>query len=241
MAMWSFWACQAPVDARLAAGDTAAREARWADAHAAFTAASELDPQSAKALARAGYAAWQLGERPKAISAWDKARALAPDDPEVRTGLALVALEALDAGAALELLAQHDAPLARLARARARLLRGAPGDAQAALDDAQSVLTGAPASAEAAYLAGSAQVALRRFADAQATLERLQLAHPASPLGPYGLARLAAAQERPTDALLHLAAARTAAPALWRPEAVAADPAFGFLSSTPDFKRLVGK
>jgi tetratricopeptide (TPR) repeat protein len=241
MVACSLWACQAPVEARLAAGDAAAREGRWADAQKEWTRASELDPSSAKALARAGYAAWQLGDRAKALAAWEQARGLSPQDPDARAGLALVALEARDAGSALELLTDDVTPLARLARARARLLRGGPGDAQAALDELQPLLAVTPPAAETTYLAGSAQVALRRYADAQATFERLQQAHPGSPLGPYGLARLAAAQERPTDALLHLAAARAAAPAAWRPEAVAADPAFGFLSSNSDFKRLVGK
>jgi hypothetical protein len=60
-------------------------------------------------------------------------------------------------------------------------------------------------------------------------------------LGGYGLARLAAAQSRQTDALLYLGEAKNAAGSSWNSERVAADPAFAFLAQTPEFKALVGK
>ena len=129
----------------------------------------------------------------------------------------------------------------QLVLAQALLARGGPDDAAAALVAAQRAATASPGDPEVDYLVGSAQIALRRFSDAQGTLEALQRRHPDSPLGSYGLARLAAAQSRQTDALLHLSAARAAAGSAWNPERVAADPAFAFLISAPEFKALVGK
>ncbi|HEY1087572.1 MAG TPA: hypothetical protein VGE37_07755, partial [Archangium sp.] len=115
----------------------------------------------------------------------------------------------------------------------------AKGEASQALTAAQEASAALPQDPAVAYLVGSSQLALRRFADAQGTFEALQRLDPKSPLGSYGLARLAAAQSRQTDTLLHLAAARTAAGSGWNPARVAADPAFAFLNATPEFQALL--
>lgn len=232
-------ACQKPAEARLAAGDSAAREGRWAEARAAFQEASELAPSDPLPLTRLGFARWRLGEHAGAAEAWARARSLSPDFPDAKLGEALVAIEAGDAGAALLLLADANTPLGLLSRARAALLQGGPGDAALALEAAQAAAAIDDGSAEALYLTGSALVALGRYADAQAAFEQLAQRHPASPLAPYGLARLAAAQERAPDALLHLTAARRVAGTTWDARAVAADPAFAFLSTAPEFKALL--
>lgn len=235
-------ACQKPLDARLQAGDEAARAGRWPDAHAAYADAVALDASSGPAHARLGLASWELGKHDEAVAAWTTAARLQPQNEEAAEGLARAALEAADAGAAVQRLEPVKAPTRpsfHATLARALLARGAPEDAPAALAAAQRAAAALPGDPEADYLVGSAQLALKRYGDAQATLEGLLRRHPRSPLGSYGLARLAAAQHRPTDALLQLAAARTAAGSGWNPARVAADPAFAFLSATPEFKALL--
>jgi hypothetical protein len=69
--------------------------------------------------------------------------------------------------------------------------------------------------------------------------EALERSDPQSPLGAYGLARLAAAQGRSTDALLYLRSARSLSGERWAPERVQADPAFAFLAKMPEFQALL--
>lgn len=237
-------ACAKPSERQLDRGNEAAAAGRLDEAKAAYQAAAAQDPSSARAQALLGNARWSAGDRPGAARAWQAARALEAKNAEAARGLALAALEAGDAGAALEELGPLEGGAGageRLLRARALLARGAPGDAEQALADAQAAAAAAPAAAEPVYLVGSAQVALRRFADAQATFEGLQKASPRSPLGPYGLARLAAAQSRSTDTLLYLKQARAAAGPAWSPDLVGSDPAFNFLAESPDFRELLGR
>ncbi len=236
-------ACQKPLDARLQAGDSAALAGKWPGARDAWAEAAKLDPSSAPAQAKWGVALWQLGERGLAAEAWARAASLDPALDVALEGLARLDLEAGDAGAAASRLEAVASPAGslRLALAQALLARGAPGDASAALAHAQAFVLTAPTDADGLYLVGCAQVALRRFGDAQGTLDDLQRQHPTLPLGSYGLARLAAAQGRQTDVLLNLAAAKSRAGSSWKPARVAADPAFAFIASTQEFMTLVGK
>lgn len=244
-AILALCACQKPLDAKLQAGDAAARAGKWEAARDAWSGATQLDPRSAIAHAKLGVALWELGLKDEAAAAWEAAVAIEPNAEDAVASLARLDLELLDAGAAVERLSLVQAPVTaafQLTLARALLARGAPDDAAAALTAAQRAASATtPADPEADYLVGSAQIALRRFSDAQGTLEGLQRRRPELALGSYGLARLAAAQHRQTDALLHLSAARAAAGSTWKPERVAADPAFTFLSATPEFKALVSK
>lgn len=242
VALSALAACQAPAEARLQAGDAAARAGQWQVAFDAWREAASLDQRSAVARTRLGFAAFELGRRVDAEAAWRAALAVEPGTEDALEGLARLALEASDAGAALEQLSVVTAPVGpsfQATLARALLARGGAGDAAAALLAAQRASAAAPGDPEADYLVGSAQVALRRFGDAQGTFEGLLRRQPKSPLGSYGLARLAAAQQRPTDALLHLAAARAAAGIGWNPARVAADPAFAFLVATPELRALL--
>ena len=237
-------ACARPAERELARGNEAAAAGRLDEARAAYEAAAGLDPSSARAQALVGNARWSSGDRAGAAQAWQAARALEPRHPLATRGLALAALEAHDAGAALEELGQLEGPPGpevRLLRARSLLARGAPGDAEQALADAEAAAAANPGAAEPGYLVGSAQVALRRFADAQTTFEQLQKAQAKSPLGAYGLARLAAAQSRSTDTLLYLKQARAVAGPAWSPDLVGSDPAFTFLAESPDFRELLGR
>lgn len=244
LALLTLGACQKPLDAKLQAGDTAARLGKWEQARTAWAEATQLDPRSAAAYLKLGIAHWELGQKDEAAAAWTTALSIDPTSEDALGALARLDLERLDAGAAVERLQPIQAPLTagfERVRAQAFLARGQPDDAAAALSAAQRALAAAPGDVEAEYLVGSAQIALRRFSDAQGTLEALQRRRPESPLGSYGLARLAAAQSRQTDALLHLSAARAAAGSSWKAERVAADPAFAFLLSAPEFKALVSK
>ncbi|MFZ5443685.1 MAG: tetratricopeptide repeat protein [Myxococcota bacterium] len=235
--------CPKPYEAKLQAGEAAARAGRWKDARDAWAEAAKLEPGAALPLARRGLAEWQLGERPAALESWRAAVQLEPAQPLALEGLALGALAATDAGAAVAHLGALDSPQGslRLTLARALLARGADTDASAALTHLTAALAEAPQDADTLYLLGSAQIVLKKYGDAQGTFEALQRAHPTSPLGSYGLARLAAAQARQTDTLLNLTAAKNVAGSGWNAAQVAADPAFAFLSDNADFKALVGK
>jgi tetratricopeptide (TPR) repeat protein len=244
VALCALCACQKPLEARLQAGDAAARAGKWDVARTQWTEATQLDPRSPVAFAKLGVALWELGLKDDAATAWAEAVAIDPNAEDAVSSLARLDLERADAGAAVGRLLLVQAPVTtsfQLVLARALLARGAPDDAAAALVAAQHAASATPADPETDYLVGSAQIALRRFSDAQATLEGLVRRHPGSPLGSYGLARLAAAQSRQTDSLLHLSAARAAAGSAWNPERVASDPAFAFLVAAPEFKALVSK
>ncbi len=228
-------ACRGREASRLREGNLAAANGALvaAEQHFAEAASTATDPRP---LVLHANALWALEQRSAAVTEWERAQRLDPADRAARLGLALAALDAGDAGAAVELVGPQEG---QLLRARALLLRGGEGDAQRALDE----LTQGPASPEQQFLLGSALTALRRFTDAQAAFDRLSAGDPAGVfLGRYGLARLAAAQGRPTDALLHLAAARAAAPPHgWNGEAVGRDPAFAFLVDSGEFRALVAQ
>lgn len=237
--------CQAPHDARLAAGDEAARAGRWDAARLAWAEAASLDPRSAAALGRLGTAWWALERPDEARRAWSAALALAPAHPEASLGLARLALARGAPTEALEALTPLRAGEPRLAeqklRAQALLARGQAGDAEAALETARAAAGLAPQDPETRYLEGSAHLALRQLALASAAFEAAQRAAPTSALGPYGLARTAAARGDGPEALRHLAAARQAAAAAWAAERVASDPAFAFVADAPGFLALQGK
>ena len=237
--------CTGQAERELARGNEAARRGHFEEAQKAFAAAVKDRPTDAHAHALLGNALCALNRTPEATAAWEEAAKLDPSDADAAVGLSGAALDSKDAGAALKRLSSLPPAViegslqVRLVRARALLARGENGDVEQALADADGVLGRSPADAGAAYLKGSALLALRRFADAQSTFEALARTQVASPLGPYGLARLAAAQSRATDALLYLKAARQAAGPHWTPRPVAEDPAFAFLSTSDDFKDLV--
>lgn len=233
--------CQSKAERLLRDGHARAQKGDWAAARTAYLAAAKEAPgTAAHAEALAGLAELELGALDDASA--DFERALTSDATEAiaHEGLAQVALERNDAGAALEWLDAATGATATILKARALLARGAPGDGDAALAAAQAALALEPSSLEARYLEGSSLLQLGRYAEAQASFEALETRSKDSPLGPYGLARLAAAQQRPTDVILYLKAARTASKAAWKPQVVAADPAFAFLAGSPAFTEAVG-
>jgi predicted Zn-dependent protease len=242
LALCALCACRAPLERTLQAGDEAARAGKWEEARAAWAEAASLDEKSVAARVKLGIAQYELGRRDEAAATWTAALALDARSEAALEVLARLELERGDAGAALARLDAVKAPTLagfHLTQARALLARGGPDDAARALAAAQKAAGLQPGELEVDYLIGCAQIGLKRFADAQGTLESLARRHPESPLGSYGLARLAAAQGRQTDTLLHLAAARTASGSGWNPALVAADPAFAFLTAAPEFQALL--
>lgn len=230
-------ACRKPVEARLAEGDAAALAGHWDEARAKWEAARELEPSLPLVHARLGAALWHLDQRDEAANAWREAVRLEPACEDAHEGLARLALEVRDAGAAMEELKSIAEPSTlSFKRVKVRTLL-ALGDGQAAFDQASTLGD----DAESRYLLGSSLLALKRFGEAQSTFEALSRTHPSSPLGTYGLARTAAAQKHQPEALSNLATSKSLSGSAWRADEVAADPAFSFLAAAPEFKALVGR
>ncbi len=237
--------CESAADRLTREGNALARAGRMNDALATYEKAFAENPASAALAVLVGNAHRAVGHDAEAATWWRKALALDGRSLSALTGLASDAVWQGDAGAALTLIdtarSQGQASEAlRLVEASAWLARGAPNDAEAALKNCDAVLAVQPDSAEARYLRGSALLMLGRYADAQRAFDALVTSNRESPLGPYGLARLAAAQNRATDALLYLRAAREAAPGAWVAAKVSADPAFAFVKTQPAFRDLLG-
>ncbi|MBL8917262.1 MAG: hypothetical protein JNJ54_00245 [Myxococcaceae bacterium] len=232
--------CPGASERYLQAGHQHARRGAWQKALEQYEGAAAADPSCARCLSLAGLANQHLGRSQPAADAFTRALAVEGSEAGARVGLGALAVEAADAGAALSWLEGVVTPGAELVRGRALLLRGNPQDAELALTAARAALTALPGSIEARYLEGSALLALARYAEAQTAFETLERSARDSAFGPYGLARVAAAQQRSTDVLLYLKAARAAAREAWQARAVAADPAFAFLAGSPAFSEAVG-
>lgn len=237
-------ACVEPGAASIARGNRAAIEGRLAEAVASFEQACVEAPGLARPHALLGNALWAEGKSPEARLAWQDALKLDPDQLDAALGLSRLDLQRGDATAAVDRLASALVKGSSRADLRAGLAlafvqRNGEGDLTRALGESERAARTAPKNPDVLYTRGSVLTAAHKFEEAQATLDLLERADPRSPLAPYGLARLAAAQARKTDVMLHLRAARTAAGANWQPAPVAADPAFAFLKDDPDFTREV--
>lgn len=237
-------ACADPGMGSISKGNRAARDGRYDEAVAAFAQACTEAPQLARAHALHGNALWASGKRAEALEAWKRAAALDAADFDALLGLARGDLETGDAGAAIDRLtgglarAPSRADL-HTARALAYVRRNGEGDLTKATEDVEAAFRATPKDLDVLYTRGSVMIAAHRFNEAQSALDALERASPRSTLASYGFARLAAAQSRKTDVMLHLRAARAAAGTSWKPAPVAADPAFAFLKDDPDFVREV--
>ncbi|MBS1151675.1 MAG: hypothetical protein H6Q89_3373 [Myxococcaceae bacterium] len=236
--------CADPGATAISKGNRAALEGRYEEAVVAYQQACAEAPQLARAQALLGNALWASGKTAEALAAWSAALERDPNELDAALGLARGELQAGATPAAIDRLtaallhAPGRADL-RTARALALVRRNAAGDLAKATEDSEAAYRVSPKDPDVLYTRGSVLIAAHRFNEAQSTLDSLERASPRSPLAPYGLARLAAAQSRKTDVMLHLRAARTAAGATWQPAPVAADPAFAFLKDDPDFAREV--
>ncbi len=237
--------CADPGASAIATGNRAAREGRFAEAVVAFQQACDEAPQHARAHALLANAYWAAGKPVDAVAAWTKALERDPNQIEATLGLARSEIQA---GATAVAIARLTAALrvapARsdlfTARALALMRRDAEGDRVKATEDSEAAFGLSPHDPDVLYTWGSVLIAAKRFNEAQSAFDALDRVSPRSPMPPYGLARLAAAQSRKTDVLLHLRAARaTAEPARWTSMAVIDDPAFAFLKHDPDFLKEV--
>ena len=219
--------CAKPFDRAIDRGNALAQAGELDEARAAYQEATELDPESARAHLLLGNALMSLGKSELAEREWKAAVTLAP----AREALAANALASHDARAALERLGAVESPRGKVIQARALV-------ALARADEALKVLEQV-STPEAEYVRGSALIALRRWPDAQRVFDALERSAPKSSLGPYGLARLAAAQGRAADSLLYLKAAKAMWGPGWSADTVAADPAFAFLSASADYQDLL--
>jgi Flp pilus assembly protein TadD len=216
-------------------GNRAAQAGRLEEARSAYAAALEAHPRDVRARVLLANVLATLHDLPAARSEYTTVLAHDGDNAGARVGLARLTLGEGDASAALDLLAPlAPQPETRLLRARALIARGQAGDGAQALLELKD-----DRSTEATYLKGAALVLDRRFAEAQATLEGLERL--SAPFARYGMARVAAAQGRAADVLLHLRATRAAQGPAWDAAAVAADPAFDFLHDSPDLQPLLAK
>jgi tetratricopeptide (TPR) repeat protein len=236
-------ACPEPDTAARLHGNVAARARRFAEARGAFEEAVRAVPTAPQNHVLLGNVLFALRSFPEAAAAWKNAISLDAQEPSARLGLARWAIQTGASAKALREL--HALPAseqrtvgARCVSALALLARGLPGDAQEALLQARAALEVEPDSHDAAYLEGSSLLALSLLTEAQVAFEALQRRAPPTPLGSYGLARVAAAQGRSADAILHLQVARRVAGATWAPRSVLNDPAFVFLSTDTSFLDL---
>jgi Flp pilus assembly protein TadD len=227
--------CQDPADRLLNDGNRTAHAGQLDHAREVLTRAVQSRPDDVRSRVLLGNALAAVRDGPAAKAQYAAAIGLDSSCAAARIGLARLALAEDAPDDALRTLQPLPAsPEAKLWRARAVLARGQAGDADRALDELKGL-----SSPEAAYLEGLALVVAHRFSDAQVALDALEPR--AAPLAHYGLARLAAAQNRPAEVLRHLAATRRAMGAGWDPLAVASDPAFASLRENPDLVALLSK
>ena len=240
------FSCAEPGSASISRGNRAALEGRLDEAVTAYQQACAEAPGLARAHALLGNALWAQDKPAEAQVAWQDA--IQRDPEQLDAALGLARLEQLHGtpGLAIDRLgaALKKSPRRadfHAALALALVQRAAEGDLPLALEESDQAARGAPKNPDVLYTRGAVLTAAHRFNEAQATLDTLERLDPRSSLAPYGLARLAAAQARKTDVMLHLRAARSAAGAAWTKEPVLADPAFAFLRDDPDFAREVSE
>lgn len=214
-------ACRKPLEVRLEAGDTAAAKGDWEEARVQWQQAADTDAKCVSARTRLGFAAWKLGDAIAAYNAWSDAAKLEPANVEAADGLARLALDAHDAGAALAQ-TKATAPV----RVRALLMAGKNAEA---LTQARTL----GADDEGRYLLASALLVNRQFDEAAKVFAALPPA-----MGEPGLAHVSAAQSKADETVTHLTKAKVAQGARWDASLIAQDPAFDFISDSPGFKAL---
>jgi tetratricopeptide (TPR) repeat protein len=237
-AMLLFLGCTAPGDAELAEGNRLAAQGRLDDAADSFRIAAGKS-QRARPRELLGAVLHAAGKLDDARSVWLEAVQLEPQSSaDAQLGLSRIDSERGDQAAALDRLErllqrQPRAPQARLLRAVVYLRRNGDGDVDRALEDTDLALKALPQNADALYARGNALLAAHRVDEARATFEHM----PKSADAAWGQARVAAAQSRHADVILHLREARAASDGGWVAQRVRDDPAFRYLWEDPDFSR----
>jgi len=211
-------------------GEILAAAGRAEEARDEFARVLELDPDAAAAHRGLALALVDLGEWSSALEHLERAQALVPGDPAVQAALARVHAHLGDADAARAAAERARAggpPIALgdpfvfemqgfarsaescLVRARERL---AAGDAAAALEDLAIVLAERPDDGAALDLEGQALIALQRFEEALAPLQRASMLQGPRPGRDRLLARASSAVGKGSDAILYLQRASDGAP-----------------------------
>jgi tetratricopeptide (TPR) repeat protein len=230
--------CSAPGDAEIAEGNRLAAQGRLDDAAASFRVAASKT-KTARSRELLGATLHTLGKLDEARAAWLEAVQLEPESSaEAQLGLSRIDSENGDQVAALDRLdrllqRQPRRSDARLVRAVVYLRRNGDGDVDRALDDTEMALKALPQSADAMYARGNALLAANKKDEARAMFERMPRGYESA----WGQARVAAAQQRHTDVIVHLREAKAAADAGWVPQRVREDPAFRYLWDDPEFSR----
>ena len=231
--------CTSAADTALAEGNRLAAAGKLDEAAQRFRAACEKT-QAARPRELLGMVLHASGKADEARAAWLEAAQLEPGAPDAQLGLARIDTERGDHAAALDRLdrlvqRQPARADARLLRAVVLLQRNAEGDVDRALTDTELAVRAAPRDADALYVRGTALLAAKQLDAAKPLFEGLKTARPR--LAAWGLARLAAAQSRSIDVIVHLREAREASDGGWVKARVREDPAFRYLWDDPEFSR----
>jgi tetratricopeptide (TPR) repeat protein len=231
--------CSSPGEAELSEGNRLAALGRLDEAAASYRA-SCAKSQRARPRELLGMVLHTAGKSDEARTAWLEAVALEPDTPDAQLGLARIDSERSDHSAALDRLdrlvqRQPSRADARLLRAVVLLRRNAEGDVDRALADTELALRSTAKDPDAIYVRANALLAAKRLDEAGRQFEALRFSRPY--LAAWGRARLAAAEQRNIDVIVHLREAREAADAGWVASRVREDPAFRYLWDDPEFSR----
>lgn len=237
-AMLLLLGCSAPGDVEIAEGNRLAAQGKLDDAAASFRAAATKS-QRARPRELLGAVLHAAGKLDDARTVWLEAVQLEPESSaDAQLGLSRIDSERGDQAAALDRLErllqrQPRAPQVRLLRAVVYLRRNGDGDVDRALEDTELALKALPQSADAQYARGNALLAAHKVDEARALFEHM----PKTAESAWGQARVAAAQSRHIDVMVHLREAKVAADGGWVAQRVREDPAFRYLWEDPDFSR----
>lgn len=241
-------ACNEAGPTEIARGNVLVSRGKTAEAIEAYQAAARELPHKAQPRELLGHALLDQKRYAEARAAYQDAVAVEPPAIEARLGLARLATETGDLKEAFEQLdqvlrVQPQNLYALLSRANLELKRGGDADLEQALVDTGRAVSLDAKSEPVLFARGEAFLATRRLDEARQAFELLRKEHPRSPLGWYGLARVAAAAGDRATAIADLQKARASAAEQkqpWKPDEVRADPAFRSLSADPAFASAVG-
>jgi tetratricopeptide (TPR) repeat protein len=230
-------ACTVAGEPELHEGNRLAAQGSLAEAAEQYRLAAQKQPSRARPRELLGSVLHAASETDAARTAWLEAVQLQPNDSaDAQLGLARIDSERGDHATALDRL---DRLLERQPRrADARLQRAVVAlrmsNVERALEDSDVALKALPRDSDALYTRGTALLAAGKPDEARKVFERLPAG---SLLKAWGQARVAAAQSRSTDVIVHLREARAASDGGWDEARVRNDPAFKYLLDNAEFSR----
>jgi Flp pilus assembly protein TadD len=232
--------CAACDSARVNDGHSAAAAGKWREAAEHFVAAVKEEPNRAQLWVFLGHARLGAGDPNAAREAYQKARSLDPSLVPAQLGLARVAVSNQEWSVSLDLLAPlvkgpSPDPEALTLMAMTALGNGGPVNLSLALRMVDRALAVHPDDPSLRYLKGCALVAARRYDEAQRVFDQLEQRSGQEIWGVWGQARLAAAQGRKADVLLHVRRAGALKASTFDTAKLLQDPAFTFMKDDPDF------